>query len=271
MSEKKSDKELSFLKDLYVATDWGERFGELFDDNVELPKKGRILYVETGTGEHAMAILTRTEDDVTMVCVDESEESLELARAKAVALNVEPEFRRAQVDELYLRDNQFDMVIGDGSLVAQDRLRKMLSELVRVAAAGGTVAFMLPTAGSFGEFFSIYWEALRNAGFEELASVAEKLIAESPTVSAIEEFGKEAGLKSITSQTRPEIFTYESGEEFLSSPLITDFLFPIWMESLPDEAHERVALEVSRLIDEERAEADFLLSLKATLITGKKS
>jgi ubiquinone/menaquinone biosynthesis C-methylase UbiE len=271
VSEKKSDKELAFLKDLYVATDWGERFAELFDENVELPTKGRILYVETGSGDHAMALHTRTEDDVTMVCLDESEESLELARAKAVALNVEPEFRRAKVDELDLRDNQFEMVVGDGSLIAHDRLRKMLSELVRVAARGGTVGFMLPTAGSFGEFFSIYWEALRNAGFEELASVAEKLIAESPTVSVIEESAKEAGLKSITSQTRPETFTYESGEEFLSSPLITDFLFPIWMQALPEEAHERVAIEVARLIDEERADADFLLSLKATLVTGKKS
>jgi len=31
MSTHKSDKELAFLHDLYVATDWGERFAELVD------------------------------------------------------------------------------------------------------------------------------------------------------------------------------------------------------------------------------------------------
>ena len=47
-----------------------------------------------------------------MVCVDESEESLEAARAKAVAMNVEPEFRHAQPDALWLRDDHFELVLG---------------------------------------------------------------------------------------------------------------------------------------------------------------
>ena len=42
----------------------------------------------------------------------------------------------------------------------------MLSEMARVAKPGGQVAWWLPTAASFGEFFSIYWEALQNAGLK---------------------------------------------------------------------------------------------------------
>jgi hypothetical protein len=41
----------------------------------------------------------------------------------------------------------------------------MFSEIVRVAAPGATIAFTLPTASSFGEFFSIYWEALHNTAY----------------------------------------------------------------------------------------------------------
>ncbi len=214
MSEKKSDTELAFLRDLYVATDWGERFAALVDEHLVLPEKGRILYVEAGTGGHAMALQTRAEDEVTMVCVDESEEALELARAKAVAMNVEPEFRRTQVDALWFRDNQFDLVVGDGSLVAPERLRKMLAELVRVAAPGGTVAFTLTTFSSFGEFFSIYWEALRNSGLEDHDVDVEELITELPTIAAIEEAAKQAGLENVSSWTQVEEFDYESGEEF---------------------------------------------------------
>ncbi len=270
MSETKSDKELAFLKDLYVATDWSERFAEILDENLELPKKGRILYIESGTGGHAMALQTRAGDDVTMVCVDESEESLELARAKAVAMNVEPEFRHSHLDALWLRDNQFELVIGDGSLVAPERLQKMLSEMARVAAPGGTVAFMLTTAGSFGEFFSIYWEALRNSGLEDHGVDVEELITELPTISALEEMVRQAGLEVVSSTTRGEEFDYDSGEEFFNSPLITDFLLRAWMQSLPEAARPRVSQEVARIIDEERQDTDFALSVKATLVVGKK-
>jgi hypothetical protein len=49
MNTIKSDKEIAFLHDLFVATDWGERFAELIDQNVDLPAKGRALYVGSGT------------------------------------------------------------------------------------------------------------------------------------------------------------------------------------------------------------------------------
>ncbi|HYJ48161.1 MAG TPA: hypothetical protein VEV81_16230, partial [Pyrinomonadaceae bacterium] len=84
MTVTKSDKELAFLRDLYVATDWGERFAELVDEHLVLPKKGSMLYVGAGTGGHALAMHERAGDDVTLACVDENEECLELGRAKAM-------------------------------------------------------------------------------------------------------------------------------------------------------------------------------------------
>jgi ubiquinone/menaquinone biosynthesis C-methylase UbiE len=270
LSENKSDKELAFLRDLYVATDWGERFAQLMDEHLKLPEKGRILYVESGTGGHAMEIQTRVEDDVRIVCVDESEEALELARAKAMALSIEPEFRHAQVDALWLRDNQFELVLGEGSLVAPERLPEMLSEMARVAAPGGTVMLTLATASSFGEFFSIYWEALQSAGLEDRSPEVEVLITELPTIAVIEEVAKQAGLKSVSSVTKVEEFKYESGEEFLNSPLVTDFLLKAWLQALSEDEQERVIQELARLIDEERQDADFMFSVKATLVSGQK-
>lgn len=52
----KTNKELAFLHELFVATDWGERFAELIDEHIELPKEGRSLYVGSGTGGHAIAL-----------------------------------------------------------------------------------------------------------------------------------------------------------------------------------------------------------------------
>ena len=272
MSTNKSDKELAFLQDLYVATDWGERFAELVDEHVQLPKKGRVLYVASGTGGHAMALQERAGADVTLVCMDESEECLELARAKAAAMNAQAEFRRSQLEALNFEDDQFDLVVGDASLVAPERLPEMLAEMVRVAAPGGDVALSLPTSSSFGEFFSIYWEALSRAGLEEYGSDVEALITRLPRISEVEDLARREGLDKVTSWTRIEEFDYESGEEFLNSPLITDFLLKNWLESLPgEEARARVTQEIARIIDEERKDMVFALSVKATLVAGRKS
>lgn len=271
MATTKSDNELAFLKELFVATDWGERFASLIDEHVKLPKKGQMLYVAAGTGGHALAMQERAGDDLALSCMDESEECLELARAKAAAVKAEPEFYRAQLETLPFEDEQFDLVVGDGSLVAAERWPEMLSEMVRVAAPGGTVAFCLVTNSSFGEFFSVYWEALSSAGFEEQERAVESLLTELPTVSAVEEHAAREGLEGISFWTNVEEFNYESGEEFLNAPLITDFLLKAWLEFLPGaDEQSRVSKEIERIIDQERQDMDFVLTVKATLVVGRK-
>lgn len=270
-TNKKSDKELAFLQDLFIAPDWGERFAELIDEHVKLPKEGEALYVAAGTGGHALALHERAGEKLELLCVDENPECLELARAKATATNEQITFSNAQLDNFDLKDNRFDLVIGNASLVSLQRVRKMFSEIVRVAAPGATIALTLPTYSSFGEFFSIYWEALHNNGLIDHESDVEQLITELPTVSDIEQLAEDEGLKDIESWTRIEEFDFESGEQFLSSPLVAEFLMHEWLALVPDDRRAALFSEISRLINEERHEAEFALSVKATLVVGQKA
>ena len=270
-TNRKSDKERAFLQDLFVAPDWGERFAELIDEHVKVPNEGKALYVAAGTGGHAMALQERAGNKLELLCVDENPECLELARAKATATNEQTSFDTAQVDSLNLDDNQFDLVIGNASLVSRQRVRKMFSEMVRVAAPSATIAFALPTFSSFGEFFSIYWEALHNNGLLDHESDVEQLITELPTVSDVEQLAEDEGLKDVESWTRIEEFDFESGEQFLSAPLIAEFLMHDWLALVPDDKRTRLFSEISRLINEERHEAEFAFSVKATLIVGQKA
>jgi len=43
------------------------------------------------------------------------------------------------------------------------------------------------------------------------------------------------------------------------------------LQSIPETARENVMKELSRIIDEERHRGEFALSVKATLVVGKKS
>ena len=270
-TNRKSDKELAFLQDLFIAPDWGERFAELIDQHVKLPKEGKALYVEAGTGGHAMSLYERAGDKLELLCVDENSECLELARAKATATNEKIGFDTARLDSLNLPDDEFDLVIGNASLVSRQRARKMFSEMVRVAAPSGTIALTLPTASSFGEFFSIYWEALHNNGLLDHEPDVEQLITELPTVSDVEQFAEDEGLTDVESFTRIEEFDFESGEQFLTSPLVSEFLMHDWLALVPEDRRAALFSEISRLINEERHEAEFAFSVKATLVVGQKA
>jgi ubiquinone/menaquinone biosynthesis C-methylase UbiE len=267
----KTQKELAFLHDLYVATDWGERFAELVDAHVEVPKEGRALYVEAGTGGHALALQERAGTKLELLCSDQNEACLEVARAKAAALNEPTQFRREDVKALSFPDDEFDLVLENASFIRPRYIQSALAEIVRVAKPGGTVAWWAPTASSFGEFFSIYWEALLGAGIEDHAIDVEHLIEDLPTVADAERWAEESGLEGVKSWTTIEEFDYESGEKFINSPLIVDFLLPPWLESIAERARLRIHKELSRIIDEERHSGEFSLTLKATLVMGKKS
>ena len=270
-NNRKSDKELAFLQDLFIAPDWGERFAELIDEHLTLPKEGEALYVAGGTGGHAIALHERAGEKLELLCVDENPECTELARAKATATNDKVIFETTQLDNLDLEDNRFDLVIGNASLVPRQRVRKMFSEIVRVAAPGATIAITLPTASSFGEFFSIYWEALHNRGLIDHEPGVEQLITELPTVSDIEQLAEDEGLRDVKSFTQIEEFDFESGEQFLSSPFVAEFLMQEWLALVPDDKRAELFDEISRLINEERHEAEFALSVKATLVVGQKA
>jgi|SRR5689334_10456340 len=270
-NNRKSDKELAFLQDLFIAPDWGERFAELIDEHVTPPKEGEALYVGGGTGGHAMALHERAGEKLELLCVDENPECTELARAKATATSERLFFATTPLDNLNLEDNRFDLVIGNASLVSRQRVREIFSELVRVAAPGATIAITLPTASSFGEFFSIYWEALHNRGLIDHESDVEQLIMELPTISDLEQLAEDEGLRDVNSFTRIEEFDFESGEQFLSSPLVAEFLMQEWLALVPDDKRAELFNEISRLINEERHEAEFALSVKATLVVGQKT
>lgn len=271
MSLGKSEKELALLYDLYVAPDWSERFAGLFDEHVKPPAAGRILYLGAATGEHALDLLKRASKDVTLVGTDEQEARVEIAQGKALALklNDRAEFRRMLGEELDFDDEEFDLVCANASLVQPERLPELVAEIARVARPGAHVALLLPTASSFGEFFSIYWEALLNAGAGENGTV-ENLIAELPVVSDIEARFKNADLREIITHTNKEEFEFATASDFLDAPLIQDFLLQSWTESLTAEDRATVLTDLQRIIDEEREDAPFVLSIKATLVIGRK-
>ena len=262
----KTERELAFLRDFEITDNWTNRFTELLDKHVSFKEAKSILYINAGTGDHCIALREKADEATEMVATCENEELLSIARDKGSAVNAKVDFSRSDFD-----DSSFDAVIADASFTRPGAIEELVSEAARVARPGGEVAIVLPSSGSFGEIFSLLWEVLFNEDLGEHGHAAESMITEIPSLSRVEEMASRAGLTNVETQSANEIFEFENGAEFVRSPLVADFLLPVWLETLSEEEKERVYDKLAQLIDDEDGSLSFRFSVKATLVTGKKA
>ncbi len=261
----KTPRELAFLRDLYVTDDWTRRFTELADQHVNFKKPENILYINAGTGTHCFELRERLGDTTTIFALCENEHLLSIAQDKAIAVSSDVDFSTMRFE-----DDSFDTVITDASLVNPSEVGEVLHESVRVARIGAELAVMTVSAGSFGEIFSLLWEVFFNEDLAKHGAAAEKMIADLPSVSRLEQLAADAGFVNIRTQSANEIFEYDDGAALISSPLVMDFLMPKWLETLSDEEAANVTAKLGELIDSEKEAMSFRFSVKATLLTGKK-
>jgi ubiquinone/menaquinone biosynthesis C-methylase UbiE len=266
----KSARELAFLRDLYIDNDWTARFTNILDESLTLPKEGKFLYVEPGTGNHLLGLREKLHKDVKLSSVHGDVELLRIAEAKAQVIKAKVDFHRSEDGRLPFPDQEFNAIIADASFISPTELPSFLTELYRVTKKDGFVNFFLPTAGSYGEFFSLLWEALFTAGMEDTGGKIEELILTIPQVEQVEEIAKIAGLAEVNSSTKTEYFEYDDATKLMESFLLTEFLLPRWLDFLTEKQKKKIVPEIIRTIDEDIAEMSFRLSVKATLISGKK-
>lgn len=262
----KTERELAFIRDLNINENWTRRFTDLIDKHVGFKDAENILYINAGTGDHCIAIREKVDEKVSIFAKCENEELLKIARDKGAAVRSDVDFSLIEFEE-----GSFDAVIADASFTAPEDAEDLVSEAIRVARPGGEVAIVLPSAGSFGEVFSLLWEVLFNEDLGEHGRDAEAMISAIPSISDIEKMAADLGLADVKTESANEIFEYGNGAEFVASPLIADILLPRWLETLEDEDRESVTQKLAQLIDDEDGSLSFRFSVKVTLLTGKRS
>ena len=261
----KTQKELAFLRELDINENWTKRFTDLVDKHLKFSDEENLLYINAGTGNHAIALREKTGDETAIFATCEDEHALAIAHDKAIAVKADVDFSMIRFE-----DDAFDAVLTDASFLRADDLSDAIENSVRVARSGGKVAVMLVAAGSFGEIFSLLWEVLFNEDLGEHGAAAETVVLELPTVSRIEEIAESAGLVNLKTFSENEIFEYENGTEFINSPLVADFLLPAWLQSLNENEKELVSEKLAQLIDAEDGTLTFRFTVKAMLLTGEK-
>lgn len=265
-------KELAYRYDLFIAPDWRDRFDTLINESIKLPIEGEILDVNCGTGAHAIELAERMRDKGEVIAIDPSAERIGIARAKALVKKLDGiRFEQTVGLELPFDGNRFEAVIGDASMTRPDEIESLLVEMVRVSQPEGRVVLKLTTHGSFDEFFSFYWEALHETGMDDAVwSALAQMINERMTVSDAELMVERSGIRNVESFITKDEFSYESAKEFLNAPLIEDYFLPEWLDIIPEAKRAEVRRRLVSVIDRERHNTPFDVSIKATVITGVK-
>ena len=258
----KSQKELAFLRNLYIETDWTQRFTDLLDGSFKFSDEEKILYINAGTGNHAISLREKLDENAELWAMPENAELLKIAQAKADAVKADISFFADFPIE------KVDTVLADASFVRPTEIKDFLTKIISLSEK--RVVFFLPTAGSFGDIFSYLWETFLNADLLEKESEIERLITEIPTISRIKETAENLGLTKLQEETKTEFFEFETGEAFVNSPLAADFLFPMWLTFVDEKEKEQIIEKLAQTIDDDLDGISFSFAVKATLIVGEK-
>src|SRR5436305_11753374 len=200
----KTRKELAFLRDLYIQDEWTRRFTELVDKHLDLNGSKNLLYLNSGTGGHALALDEKYGRKTDIFANSENEDLLTIARDKCAAVRSNADFSM-----LRFEDDAFDSVLADATFVSPAVIERFVEGATRTARPGGDVAVFLPATGSFGEIFSLLWEVLFNEDLGEHGAAVERLLSEIPTLSRLEDIARNSGLIDVRTETVNEIFEYD--------------------------------------------------------------
>lgn len=256
----KTQKELAYLREFAIESDWTERFTDYLDTKHEFEKPDTLLYVNAGAGGHAIALSEKLPENTVIYAVTENEDLKTIAQAKSDAIKADLQFGTI------FSEDKADVVIGDGSFVRPPEIKGFIEKLIE--SSEDEVLFFLPTKGSFGEIFSFLWETLLETDLAEHGVEVERLISEIPTIEEVVDLTRNLGLRKVEQSMQNEVFEYKDGAEFVNSPLVADFLFPIWLDFLNDAEKEKVSKKLAELIDAEVGTISFYFSVKNTLIKG---
>ncbi|MFL6373713.1 MAG: class I SAM-dependent methyltransferase [Pyrinomonadaceae bacterium] len=262
----KTQRELAFLRDLYVQDEWTGRFTALVDKYIDLTDSENLLYINAGTGTHALVLDEKWGEKIDIFASVENDDQLNIARDKAAAVSGKVDFSTIRFE-----DDAFDAVLADATFVQPIEIETFVTNAVRVARTGGEIAVFFPGSGSFGEVFSLLWEVLFNEGLGEHGRAAEALITDLPTITQVEQIAERSGMVNAHIQVATEIFEFESGKEFVASPLVEDFLLPSWLSMLDEEERDHITEALAALIDAEDRDLSFAFTVKMNLLTGEKA
>ncbi|MBI5630049.1 MAG: methyltransferase domain-containing protein [Elusimicrobia bacterium] len=213
----------------------------------ELSPGQRILDVACGSGAASLAAAKEVGDAGRILGVDLAPGMLKLARKRAKELLLDfIDFEEMNAEELALPNDSFDAVICQLGLMLFSRPDRALSEIVRVAKPGGSVACMVQGLRERMLLTGLVMKAMTEQAPQLKLPGAPSLYAFGAE-GALEAAFKKAGLARISASRLAGTFRFDGIEHYWDTMTQGGGRTRLMLESLPAETQAAIRAEVFRL------------------------
>jgi len=219
-----------------VVPAWEARLAPALIEAIELPQEGSVLVAECRTGYVPLEMLRRLPENTRCVAIEPSRDMLDLARSKA---GEDPDRRiywdAKRIDQLKFRDGVFGASMCAAGILTKDDVHLAASELARLTTPGGPIGLVVPMRNMFTEFYDLYREALVAMGHLELEPMLNAYIDDLFDAEALRVDLAAAGVRDAEIHTVRFMLPFDSGEDFLLSPLVESLHLPLWLRLCPND------------------------------------
>jgi len=221
-----------------------EPVGEALLDVLQAKQGDHILDIASGTGEPALTLAQRMQDDINVIGVDAAEGMIGVAQQKVSDLGLNNiRFQTMPAENLDFTDESFDKVLCRfGVMLFEDPLTG-LKEMRRVLKPGGRYAFSI--WGEAETMPVMYWsyEVFKDKVPEDVVPPLAK-ITSLGAPGAIDTMLAEAGFTDINVERRTFQYKFDSFEAYWDAVEASDILKQQF-DALPDSSREVVRNEVA--------------------------
>jgi SAM-dependent methyltransferase len=249
---------------------WGEPVFEACRDQLPAPQDATVLVAEARCGYVPLQLAGLSAESTRIIALDGHSSMLDIARKRAEGEDGEDRiyFVAQRVGDLSYADGVFQAGICLDGLSTVRQAREGISELARVTADGGKVVVASPLVSSFPEFYDMLDEALRAQGLLDVLPRVEKLEDSLLNLGSLAGAADAADLQDVSIEKISWKLSFESGRDFLHSPLVRETFFPQWIGVIRSSEREPVLRYISDAVDTYWHGKDFITSIDAAVLVG---
>lgn len=273
MKEHDNDFEQAKAYKAVVERLWTEPLLKACGDALPRLDGATVLVAEARCGFVPLEIAPRLGENTRVMALDSHGPMLDLARKRAEGRQGEDRiyFVNQRVGNLSYADGVFQAGICLDGIYTGRQADEGLAELARVTAVDGTVIVAAPLATSFAEFYDMLDEALRAQGLGDVCARVDKIQDALISPGRLASVAADAGLTEVSVDQLQWQVGFEGGRDFLHSPLIRETFFPHWIGLVRSSEREPVLRYISDAIDTYWHGEQFVTSLAAGVLVGRKT
>ena len=243
---------------------WSRLLASPLLDFANVPARGRILDVGSGTGVLSFAIAERAAG-VSVLGIDPSPEYVAYARSTN-PFSGRADFEVADAEQLHFPDRAFDAAVSMLAFNFIPDAKKALLELRRVTKPGETISAAVWDYGDGMRMLRIFWDAV-SATHPQAAKIDEKhmLLCHAGELAAL---WKECGLENVREQALEIRTRFDSFADYWDPFLLGQGPGGSYVRSLPVAKADALRDEVLRRLALPDVQTPFDLPARAWAVRG---